>query len=329
MFRAPTDTFLNYRHDDDLVLKLLTMLFNECFGDRIQAQLLAIAYYQAKNKIKQSQMKTLIASVQEVQPILLCNDSFKDAMKEVDNMFKHEMKGCYSTHNSTTEPIVSRIQTMRLVGIYKKNLPHHYKLMKEVLGFHLKENKTRNAHLHESSYYDRLLFYQLLQQSRIRNCKHMPHWGMVAAADAYAKGDGEKSIHASVHSGYSTTISTFLSKTKPWKKDMLANIRSVLRQSDKFICCLDNNQKGYPNKHQRDGSSNQFIKVTATCVKKCIEVSPLHHVFENDTKLTYANQAVPSPLGMAKHDIKNDELHTMNDKDMFDCINHAHSVDKE
>ena len=53
------------------------MLFDECFGDRIQAQLLVIAFYQAKNKIKQSQMRKLIATVQEVQPVLLYNDSFK------------------------------------------------------------------------------------------------------------------------------------------------------------------------------------------------------------------------------------------------------------
>ena len=173
-FRFPTDTFFNYRHNDDLLLKLLTMLFDECFGDRIQAQLLVIAYYQAKNKNKQSQMKKLISTIQHVQPVLLCNGSFKDLMNEVDNVFKKEMMNCYSTFNCITEPILSRTQIMKLVSKYKASLPHHYKLMKEVLGFHLKENQKRNIHLHESFYYDRLLFYQFLQQSRIRSCKHMP-----------------------------------------------------------------------------------------------------------------------------------------------------------
>ena len=42
----------------------------------------------------------------------------------------------------------------------------------------------------------------------------MPHWTMVAAADTYAKGDGEKSIQTLVHSRYSTTISMFLRKTR-------------------------------------------------------------------------------------------------------------------
>ena len=70
----------------------------------------------------------------------------------------------------------------------------------------------------------------------------MPFWGMVAAANAYAKGDGEKSIHASVHSGYSITISTFLSKTKKWRKEMSNNITTELTKQTKFACCLDNNQ---------------------------------------------------------------------------------------
>ena len=235
------------------------MLFDKCFGDRIQAQLLVIALYQAKNKIKQSQMKKLISSIEHVQPILLYNGSFKELMNEIDNVFKKEMMNCYSSFNSITEPILSRTQVMKLVSKYKTSLPHHYKLMKEVLGFHLKENQKRNIHLHESNYYDRLLFYQFLQQSRIRSCKHMPFWGMVAAADAYAKGDGEKSIHTSVHSGYSTTISTFLSKTKQWRKDMPTKISHDLSNNKKFICCLDNNQKGYARKYQRDGSSNTYI----------------------------------------------------------------------
>ena len=305
----------------------MTMLFDECFGDRIQAQLLVIAYYQAKNKYKQSQMKKMISSVEHVQPVLLYNGSFKEVMNEVDDTFKAQMKTCYTTFNSITEPILSRRQIMTLVAIYKNRLPHHYKLMKEVLGFHLKENKTRNVHLHESSYYDRLLFYQFLQQSRIRNVKHMPFWGMVAAADAYAKGDGEKSIHTSVHSGYSTTISTFLSKTKQWRNDMPTLITSELSKINKFVCCLDNNQKGFPLKYQRNGSSNRFIKVTATCIKECITVSPLYDIISNPVKVTYFNQAVPSPLGMAKYEIVLNELHKIDDKDILKCIHFTHSTD--
>ena len=78
----------NYRYNDESLLKLLTTLYNECFGDRIQAQLLVIAYYQAKNKTKQCQMNKMISSVQQVQPLLLYDGAFKYVMNEVDNIFK-------------------------------------------------------------------------------------------------------------------------------------------------------------------------------------------------------------------------------------------------
>ena len=327
-FRFPTETFFNYRQNDDILLKLLTMMFDECFGDRIQAQLLVIAYYQARNKSKQCQMNKLISTIQNAQPVLLCDGSFKDLMNEVDKVFKNEMISCYSTFNSITEPILSRTQILNLVSKYKSILPNHYKLMKEVLGFHLKENQKRNQHLQESFYYDRLLLYQFLQQGRIRNCKHMPHWGMVAAADAYAKGDGEKSIHTSVHSGYSTTISTFLSKTKQWRKSMPNTIQNELSTKQKFVCCLDNNQKGYTRKYQRDGSSNKFIKVTATCIKECFDVSSLYNSTVNNVDLTYYDQAVPSPIGLPIYETILDNTNTLSESGVLDCINYINNKDK-
>ena len=151
-------------------MKLLTMLFDECFSDQIQSQLLDIVYYQAKNKNKQQQITKTISNIQQVQPILLYDGSFKKVMHQVDSVFQSQMKKCYMSFNAITEPILSRRQIMTLVSIYKNQLPNHYKIMKGVLGFHLKENTTRNIHLNETSYYDRLLFYQFLQQSRIRSC---------------------------------------------------------------------------------------------------------------------------------------------------------------
>ena len=60
------------------------MLFDKCFGDSTEAQLLAIACYYDGNKIKQSQMNKLTEAAQNFQHVIICNDSFKDAMKEVD-----------------------------------------------------------------------------------------------------------------------------------------------------------------------------------------------------------------------------------------------------
>ena len=156
----------------------------------------------------------------------------------------------------------------------------------------------------------------------------MPFWGMVATADAYAKGNGEKSIHTSVHSGYSTTISTLLTKTKVWRNEMKYNITTALTDNNKFVCCLDKNKKGYPLKYQRNGYSNRFVKVTATCIKECIEISPLYDNVDNETKVMYFNQAVPSPIGMAKYESVMDSTNVISDNDVLKCIKYAYPTDK-
>lgn len=84
---------------------------------------------------------------------------------------------------------------------------------------------------------------------------------MVSAADAYAKGDGEKSINEMVFCGYSTTISTFFNKTKKWHNEMPQKMGALLKEEKKIVCCLDNNQKGFPLKYQRGGISNKYVKV--------------------------------------------------------------------
>ena len=58
--RIPTSTFFNYRSNEDVLLRLLSMLFEEAFGDSLQYQFLIIAYYQAqKNKNKTKSTNSL------------------------------------------------------------------------------------------------------------------------------------------------------------------------------------------------------------------------------------------------------------------------------
>ena len=117
----------------------------------------------------------------------------------------------------------------------------------------------------------------------------MPCWALVSAADAHAKGSGEKNMMTAIHSGCSTTISTFIRKTNQWREAIPIRMASMLMHENKFACCLENNQKGYPLKYQRGGSSNKFAKVTATCLRECVE-APLHaHLIVAETKLKCIN----------------------------------------
>ena len=318
---------MNYRRNDDSMLKLMTMLFDECFGDRVQSQLLVIAYYQAKNKQKQQEMHLLLDTVQNVEPVMLYGVAFRVVTDEIDQMFKTAFHDCYTKFCAITEPILSRPQMLHLIQLYKTKMNHHYSLMKKVLGFHLKENQMKNVHLKENGYYDRLIFYQFLQQTRIRNCKHMPYWALVSSADAYAKGSGEKNLMTTIHSGYSTTISTFIRKTNKWREDMPSHMANMLKEETKFVCCLDNNQKGYPLKYQRGGSSNNFVKVTATCLRECIKATDDTHSIRNECELVYINQAIPSPLHMPMIEKLVDANGDMSTTNILNVIRHVFEQD--
>lgn len=182
--------------------------------------------------------------------------------------------------------------------------------MKELLGFHLKENLSRQIHLKESQYYDRLLFYQFLQQTRVRNSHNLPYWGMVTAADAYARGDGESTIQSTVHSGYSTTISTFLGRTQKWREEMKEKISKLLQSKSKHLCCLDNNKKNFGlTYHQRGGKSSKYVKVTGTTViKEFFSVDPVLTNVTSHVQIKYINQPIPSPSGIVIIIIPNNQF---------------------
>ena len=92
----------------------------------------------------------------------------------------------------------------------------------------------------------------------------MTFWAIVSAADSYANGGSEKTIYGLVHSGYWTTMFTFLKKTREWREKMPTEMADLFHTKLKVVCCLDNNQKGFALKYQYNGSSNTFIKVTGT-----------------------------------------------------------------
>ena len=73
------------------MLKLLTMLFEESFGDRIQIQLLIISYYQAKNKHKQQEMNIMLDGVHNLQQVMLHGLSFRAVTEEIDTTFKNAL----------------------------------------------------------------------------------------------------------------------------------------------------------------------------------------------------------------------------------------------
>lgn len=300
------------------------MLFDECFGDRLQCTFLVIAYYQAQKKQKQNGLKLFLQRIESNPSVTLEGDDFEFVLVEINKAFENAMQSCYIDFESITEPLLTREQILHLLQIYKNKLPNHYNLMKQLLGFHQKVNKQRNIHLKESQYYDRIIFYQFLQQSRVRNRCNLTFWAMVSAADAYANGGTEKSINGLVHSAFSTTISTFLKKTKMWRDQMPEAMARLFHSKLKVVCCLDNNQKGFQLKYQRNGSSNTFVKVTATCIKQFVPIEDFIHQIKLNPEITYIEQAVPSPYGMPRFEsLLDTNTSTISDENVMkviDCV---------
>ena len=87
------------------------------------------------------------------------------------------------------------------------------------------------------------------------------------------------------------------------------------------------NQKGYPLKYQREGSSNKFAKVTATCLRECTEATTDTHLIKHETELVYINQAIPSPLYMSFIEELIDANGDISDINILNVIYHVFGQD--
>ena len=83
-------------------------------------------------------------------------------------------------------------------------------MMKVTLGIDKKEALTKNHHLVQSGYYDRLIFYQFLSQARVRNPQYLISWAMVAAAALYSCGLGDTVQKRSTYCGISSSVKTLI-----------------------------------------------------------------------------------------------------------------------
>jgi hypothetical protein len=317
--RDSANLFMRSRYDEAKMLNILHYLYEESCGDRDQTLLLLTRYYQALNKQRKESIIKLTTEVMNIKPpttIKLVGDDYRFIVDKVNQTFKEEIIKCYTTFCSITDPLVSQEVMNSLVELYKQKQPEHYKFMMQMLGYTEKQNTVRSSHLRDSGYYDRLVFFQFLCQSRIRNCHNLIYWGLVHAGSMYGKGLGRSIVNTSSFYGHSTSIQTLMNNTKKWREEMPEKIHLLLRDKDRFVCALDNNQKGHPLKYQRNGRSNKFVKVTGTYIKEFLDVEDYGHLV-GDLKcdVTYTDQSIPSPYKMPPFETivsENGEVDEMN-----------------
>ena len=279
---------------------LTNRLFGEVYGDRIQALHILDCHNRATVTMQNRQIKEYNIKILSLKQVTFDGDDYNTLLRTCDESFEEAIKLCYTDFVVIGGPIVSRDRIQKLVNLYKSIMPHHYNAFYKMLGFDKKVGKTQNVMVAKSGYYDRLVFYNFLAMARQRNNKVMVSWAMISAGANYGRGIGEMVNRRATFLGASSTTRTFLRKVMPYGQSMESNITKTLSFVNKTVWALDNNQSGNPVKHQRWGSSNNFVKVTGRTCRECIEcTTDIGDEREKRVMISYVDQAVVNPIGFS------------------------------
>jgi hypothetical protein len=300
------DCKLNFRNkfrNENEQEKLLHWIFLEIYGDPCQIFYAISRFYIGVIRNKQHLLHTSTNNTNELYAHNFFDINYKNVINQIDDKFKQAIDKCYSTFVAPSQPIVPSHVINNLIHLYMTSLPRHYNFMKATFGFDKKEEMKKNSHLRYVGYYNKLLFYQFLVQTRIRSPKNLIHWALISTAASYGRGRTKNSglVTSSCFFAHSTTIKTFIQKTKLLRENMNNKVHHSLAHTTNFMCCLDNNQKGNPRKYQRYGSSNKFVKVTGYIIKEFIS-DKLNLTNEQKVNISYIHQKIPSAYCMPHYE---------------------------
>ena len=109
--------------------------------------------------------------------------------ESIDKTFQDAISECFTEFSSITSLIITREVINSLVHLYISYVPEYYQLMQKLFGFDKKVVMKKNDHLKNTRYYDRLLFYHYLSQSRIRFNQLFTYWSIINTCSIYGKGE--------------------------------------------------------------------------------------------------------------------------------------------
>ena len=99
-------------------------------------------------------------------------------MKQIDEAFTDVIKKCFSSFSAINEAILPHKDLVKLVELYKDQLSGHHQTMNTIMNIGKKIAKTRNKHLVDSLFYDKIAFYQFLSQVRTMNPHLLTSWAI-------------------------------------------------------------------------------------------------------------------------------------------------------
>ena len=185
--------FEHRKQSSESLLKLLSFLFEEVYGDTLQSLHLVCSYYRELSKQKQSLLCKAEKEITTISLPVLSGEKYDRFISIVDATFQQAIEQCYFSFSSFGQALLSRDKISDLTLMYQHQLPTHYKFMKNMYDIPKKEAMIWRQHLKVTGYYDRFLFFQFLSQSRVKNSQNLIRWAIVTTAATYARGLGDGS----------------------------------------------------------------------------------------------------------------------------------------
>ncbi len=189
-------------------------------------------------------------------------------------------------------------------------MPEQFLVLWTLLNFNENNNLEKRSHL--QAFYLRMVLYQFIAMNRIRNSQTFSWWALCNAAARYGSHDVQARANLSVHYGISITQNSLQQKLSPFNDygGLMKACETKLSLSGYFgISVWDNSQLVTPLKFQRGGRLSVSSKVTSRIFVKPYE--PTYGTTQpaalridspnkpGPVKITYLDQAIPSPVGMA------------------------------
>ena len=309
VYRNVSKLFDNRRRTEIGCKSLLSYLYEEMYGDRLQLFHLYSSYYKSRHKYIAAQSRTQQTSINDKvttiskeifnvpEEATLSGMNFNALIERIDEIYKNAIQDTYTKFLPFGEPLISNDTVISMLIDYMRTLPEHFNMMNEMLGFKDKQALTKNQHLTDVHYYNRKLLFMFLSQARSVNFQNLVHFGMVIPGAKYGRGLKGKSLVDSVYNGSSTTFQTMMSKLRIMSENMESEMKKKLGDMTRFVVMMDNNQKSFQKKFQRKSKGNNYIIVTGRTFRLCNQfVLPenLSQYMNSKVQLRYIDQDIPS-----------------------------------
>ena len=142
-FRNVYSNYKDRRKTSRGIHALTNQLFEEVYGDRVQA--LHLLYFHNKSiiLIQNLQLKTIEYSVRGLEPVVFNGEKYHTFLRECNATFESAIKQCYTNFVVIGAPLISRSMIDSLVQSYKVNMTSHYTTFFRMFGFDKKKQRNK------------------------------------------------------------------------------------------------------------------------------------------------------------------------------------------